>query len=61
MHANRCVYYDGCRYQQSIVQTQKKMGTRADSCFANQVRCDDEKTDMEKRCPLFKKSHKMVA
>ena len=56
VRANVCIYYEGCRYQQSVVMLQKEYKISIDACWANQVHCDDEKTDMEKRCSLFKPS-----
>jgi len=54
MKATRCAHHDGCRYQQDIIRVQKRYGVYPDDCWAEEVKCDDQKNDMDKRCDQFK-------
>jgi hypothetical protein len=54
MKAISCSHHNGCRYQQDIIQVQKRYGVYPDICWAEEVQCDDQKGDMDKRCDLFR-------
>lgn len=54
MKATFCAHHNGCRYQQDIVRLQKRYGVDPDACWAEEVKCDDQKGDMDKRCDQFR-------
>jgi hypothetical protein len=57
MKATLCAHHNGCRYQQGIVRLQKRYGVHPEVCWAEEVKCDDRKRDMDARCELFRKRH----
>jgi hypothetical protein len=52
MKSTLCLFREGCRYQQAMIQLQRQFRIPADASLAPVLRCRDEK-DMDRSCPLF--------
>jgi hypothetical protein len=54
MKAILCALWVGCRYQQDTANKLRLGGMTPDGVWANDVGCDDKKTDIEQHCEFFR-------
>ena len=52
MKSTRCLFRDGCRYQQAMIRLQRRFHIPADASQACAMGCRDER-DMDRVCSMF--------
>jgi hypothetical protein len=53
MKATDCLWHRTCRYQQKLYRSDSELSGVTPPCWADFVKCRDERSHMEKHCRLF--------